>query len=88
MKNLELKLNNEDVIVTKSDIRGKISFVNSDVIRISGYSRKELMGSNHNIFRHDDMPAAVFKNLWQTIQQEYTWEGIIKNRTKHIHIKI
>lgn len=82
MKNLELKLNNEDVIVTKSDIRGKISFVNSDVIRISGYSRKELLGSNHNIFRHDDMPAAVFENLWQTIQKEYTWEGIIKNRTK------
>ena len=69
-------------IVSKTDINGIITFVNDEFCKISGYTRKELIGQNHNIIRHSDVRREVFKNLWLTIKSGKTWYGIIKNKTK------
>ena len=78
----EYVLTEHDIIVTKTDLRGVITFVNDDLLRITGFTRDELIGSPHNIFRHPDMPAEVFSDLWRTILSECTWSGIIKNKIK------
>ena len=70
------------LIVSKTDKRGIITYVNDKFCEISGYSKEELIGKPHNIVRHPDMPKELFKNLWKTIQQGEIWRGIIKNRKK------
>lgn len=82
MDNQEYVLTEHDIIVTKTDLHGVITFVNEDLLRISGFARDELIGFKHNIFRHPDMPANVFSDLWRTILNHCTWSGIIKNKTK------
>lgn len=82
MNNHEYVLTEHDIIVTRTDLHGVITFVNEDLLRISGFTREELMGFKHNIFRHPDMPADVFSDLWRTILSECKWSGIIKNKTK------
>jgi PAS domain S-box-containing protein len=57
----------DDVIVSKTDPQGVITYVNEVFVRISGYSERELIGSAHNLIRHPDMPRCVFKLLWETI---------------------
>jgi PAS domain S-box-containing protein len=69
-------------IVTKTNPKGIITFVNDKFCEISGYTRKELIGKPHNIVRHPDMPSSVFAEMWQTIQQKKTWQGVIKNLKK------
>jgi PAS domain S-box-containing protein len=69
-------------IVSKTDKRGIITFVNDKFCEISGYSLAELIGKPHNIVRHPDMPKEIFEELWQTILSGQVWEGIVKNRKK------
>jgi len=69
-------------IVSKSDHSGKITFVNDKFTEVSGYTRDELIGKNHNILRHPDMPSEVFKDLWKTIKSKKEWHGQVKNRSK------
>lgn len=69
-------------IVSKADTKGRITYVNEQFKRISGYSAEEVIGKNHNIVRHPDMPASMFKELWNTITSKRVWTGIIKNRSK------
>jgi len=69
-------------IISKTDSRGIITFVNDAFCKISGYRRDELIGKNHNLVRDPDMKKEVFENLWRTIQSNRTWSGIIKNRRK------
>ncbi|ARU49633.1 Aerotaxis receptor [Sulfurospirillum diekertiae] len=57
-------------IISKTDIFGIITFVNDEFCKISGYTKEELVGKNHNIVRHPDVPASTFKQLWQTILQK------------------
>ncbi len=71
------------VIVSKTDLKGRITECNSDFEKISGFSRTELIGKSHNIVRHPDMPPAAFEDLWRTIQQGKPWTGIVKNRCKN-----
>lgn len=73
---------NESSILTKSNLKGKITFVNEKFCDISGYSEEELIGKPHNIIRHPDTPSSVFKELWGTIKEGKCWQGIIKNRKK------
>jgi PAS domain S-box-containing protein len=80
--NNEYVLTQQDIIVTKTDLKGFITYVNDDLLRITGFSEQELIGERHNIFRHADMPAEVFKDLWRTILSECTWRGVVKNKTK------
>jgi aerotaxis receptor len=49
---------------------------------MSGYAEEELIGANHSILRHPDMPAAAFKDLWDTVQQGKKWQGYVKNLRK------
>ena len=72
----------ESAIVSKSDLFGKITYVNDKFCEISGYSRQELMGQSHNIIRHPDMPVGLFKRLWTTIENNKIFKGTLKNLTK------
>jgi len=69
-------------IVSKTDINGIITFVNDEFCKISGYSKEELVGKNHNIVRHPDVPASKFKLLWKTIKSKNIYKGTVKNRAK------
>ncbi|MCX6077499.1 MAG: PAS domain S-box protein [Campylobacterales bacterium] len=70
-------------IVSKTDLNGKITYVNDQFCRISGYTREELLGSSHNIVRHPDVPDEVYGDLWGTISRKSCWKGKIKNRAKN-----
>ncbi len=69
-------------IISKTDIAGIITFVNDEFCKISGYTEEELVGQNHNIVRHPDVPASVFQNLWQTILQKKPYKSTVKNLAK------
>ena len=69
-------------IISKTDVNGIITFVNDEFCKISGYSKEELIGKNHNIVRHPDVPASVFQALWKTIKAKKTYKSTVKNRTK------
>ncbi|WP_394130966.1 methyl-accepting chemotaxis protein [Shewanella maritima] len=69
-------------LVSSTDPAGNITFCNDAFIEACGYSREELIGQPHNIVRHPDMPAAVFKAMWQTLQSKQVWMGLVKNRRK------
>ena len=70
-------------IVSKTDPRGYITYVNEKFCKISGYTKDELIGKNHNIVRHPDMPKEAFKEMWDTIKnKKQIWQGIVKNRKK------
>lgn len=57
-----------EIIVSKTDLKGRIIYANDVFLRVSQYTAKELLGQPHSIIRHPDMPRAVFKLLWDTIQ--------------------
>ena len=70
-------------ILSTTDLKGAVSYVNQDFIDISGFSTAELLGKNHNIVRHPDMPPAAFAHLWQTLKAGKSWMGLVKNRCKN-----
>ncbi|MBK3332790.1 EAL domain-containing protein [Persephonella atlantica] len=72
----------EFFIVSKTDPNGKITYVNKKFEQISQYKEEELLGRNHRIIRHEDMPKSLFENLWNTIKKGKKWTGIIKNKAK------
>ena len=78
----EVFLDEDTVIVSKTDLKGIITYVNDAFCRICGFSEGELLGRNHNIIRHPDMPEAAFENLWSEIHSGKPWTGLVKNRTK------
>ena len=71
------------VLISKTDTKGIITYANDAFVAISGYSREELIGKNHNIVRHPDMPPQAFKWLWDTLKSERPWRGLVKNRCKN-----
>ncbi len=73
----------ERLLVSRTDLKGIITYANEEFVEISGFSREELLGKNHNIIRHPDMPPEAFQNLWQTIQLGRPWRGLVKNRCKN-----
>lgn len=79
----EVHLNNQDEIVSSSNLRGDIEFCNTTFSRISGYSHEELLGQPHNILRHPQMPPAAFGMLWNALKAGRPWMGIVKNRCKN-----
>ena len=76
---VERKLRENDFIVSKTDLKGRITYGNRIFIELSGYSEAELIGSQHNIVRHPDMPRGVFKLLWDTIQAGNECFAYVKN---------
>ncbi len=79
----ELALKDTTQIVSKTDLKGAITFVNTDFIDISGFAEEELIGQNHNMVRHPDMPPEAFADLWATVKTGKPWIGIVKNRCKN-----
>lgn len=71
-----------ELIVSRTDLKGIISYANETFAEISGYSVEELIGKPHNIVRHPDMPKSVFKELWNSLNTKGSWKGIIKNIRK------
>lgn len=80
--NKEVFLGKDTIIVSQTDEKGVITFANTDFCKIAGYDLDELVGKQHNIVRHQDMPKWAFEDLWKTIKEGKTWKGIVKNKTK------
>ncbi len=72
----------DGVIISETDLNGIITYANRKFIEISGYSKEELIGKPHSIIRHPDMPKAAFKQMWDTIQNNEEWQGLVKNLRK------
>jgi aerotaxis receptor len=72
----------EGLIVSSTDLKGIITYANRKFCEIANYSRGELIGKNHNIVRHPDMPKAAFQELWDTIKSGKEWTGVVKNLRK------
>lgn len=79
----ETMLNVKSFLVSETDERGIIRFANDEFCQIAGFTLEELIGKNHNIVRHSDMPKAAFKDLWDTVQSGKKWRGFVKNKTKN-----
>ena len=67
-------------LVSKTDLKGAITYANDEFVAISGFSREELIGKNHNLVRHPDMPPQAFEDLWATVKSGQPWRGLVKNR--------
>ena len=78
----EKVMRENDFIVSKTDTKGIITYGNRIFIEFSGYEENELIGTQHNIIRHPDMPRAVFKLLWDTINQGKEISAYVKNMAK------
>ena len=72
----------EGLIVSSTDLKGIITYANRTFCEIANYDKKELVGKNHNIVRHPDMPKAAFQDLWDTLKAGKEWKGIVKNLRK------
>ena len=70
-------------IISKTDTSGIITFVNDEFCKISGYSKDELIGANHNIVRHPDVPDSDFKKLWENISHKDTYKNTVMNMAKN-----
>ncbi|MBM4180876.1 MAG: PAS domain S-box protein [Betaproteobacteria bacterium] len=79
---VEKVMREDDFIVSKTDLKGRITYGNRIFIEFSGYTEQELLGAQHNIIRHPDMPRAVFKLLWDTIQNKRECNAYVKNLAK------
>jgi PAS domain S-box-containing protein len=79
---IERNLGDADFILTKTDAKGRITYANRIFIALASYSEAELLGSQHNIIRHPDMPRSVFKLLWEHISAGQEFIGYVKNMAK------
>jgi aerotaxis receptor len=79
---IEYLLKDGQSIVSKTDTKGRITYVNPSFIEVSGFTEEELIGKAHNIVRHPDMPPAAFADLWATLKAGQPWTGMVKNRRK------
>ena len=80
---VERQYANDIAIISHTDDKGRITFVNDDFLEISGFTQEELIGQPHNILRHPDMPAEAFRDLWDTVKSGRPWAGVVKNRCKN-----
>ena len=78
----EVPLQDDARLISTTDLNGVIRHCNDEFERISGFSRDELIGANHNLIRHPDVPPAVFGHMWETLQKGKPWMGVVKNRAK------
>jgi len=81
--NVEYPIGDEVLIVSKTDIKGKLTYFNDQFVKASGFPEQELINQPHNIVRHPDMPAEAFEDLWNTLKEGKPWAGAVKNRRKN-----
>ncbi|MDP9910686.1 aerotaxis receptor [Variovorax boronicumulans] len=80
---IEYELSKEEALVSRTDLKGRITYVNPAFVAASGFTAAELLGKAHNIVRHPDVPLEAFADLWRTLDQGLPWTGLIKNRRKN-----
>jgi methyl-accepting chemotaxis protein len=80
--NQEILMDQHALLISKTDLKGIITYANDEFIKVSGFTRDELINAKHNIVRHPDMPPGDFKDLWITLNSLRYWQGVLKNRTK------
>ena len=78
----EVVFDPDEIIVSKTDTKGRITYVNRTFMEVSGFQEEELLGQPHSIIRHGDMPRAVFKLLWERIEEGREIFAYVKNRCK------
>ncbi len=79
----EYPIGEETLIVSRTDLKGKLTYFNDEFVKASGFDEAELAGQPHNIVRHPDMPPAAFADLWRTLKEGKPWAGAVKNRRKN-----
>ncbi len=79
----EIKIDKYTMIVSKTDERGVITYGNSNFVEVSGYKETELIGSQHNILRHPDMPKAIFYFMWESIKAGRNITAVVKNMAQN-----
>ena len=79
---IETEVPQDELIISRTDLNGNITYANETFCDISGYEIDELIGKPHNIVRHPDMPSAAFEDMWTTIQNKKQWIGVVKNLRK------
>ena len=80
VSNKEAAFPDDYILVSSTDAKGKITFVNDAFCEVAGYSREELIDKPHNLIRHPDVPSAAFSDMWANLQVGNNWLGIVKNR--------
>ncbi|MCU4675817.1 methyl-accepting chemotaxis protein [Catenovulum sp. 2E275] len=80
--NQEVPYSDNEELVSTTDLKGVITYANQAFCKVSGYSKDELIGQNHNIVRHPDMPKAAFADLWAHLKAGKSWRGMVKNLSK------
>jgi PAS domain S-box-containing protein len=75
--------NDDEIIVSKTDARGIITYANEVFLRVAGYTEAEVLGQPHNLIRHPDMPMCVFKLLWDTIESGHEIFAYVMNQAKN-----
>lgn len=79
----EVTFGHEEIIVSKTDLKGRITYANDVFCRVAGYTEDELLGQPHSVIRHPDMPRGVFALLWDTLSADQELFAYVKNRTKN-----
>ncbi|MBB3329724.1 methyl-accepting chemotaxis protein/aerotaxis receptor [Halomonas campaniensis] len=79
----EYELKDDHFLISRTDLKGRITYANPAFVEVSGYAHEELIGSPHNLVRHPDMPPEAFANLWETLAEGQSWRGLVKNRRKN-----
>lgn len=77
----EIALDSQDIIVSKTDLSGRITYANRAFMRIANFPEKAILNIQHNVVRHPDMPRGAFKLLWDTLKSEREFFGYVKNMT-------
>lgn len=79
----EKVVNENEILISKTDTKGVITYASHDFVSLSGFTEEELVGQPHNIVRHPDIPSWVYEEMWKTIKDGHPWTGIVKNRCKN-----
>jgi aerotaxis receptor len=79
----EYPIDDATLIVSRTDLKGRLTYFNGQFIDAAGFTPEELTGQPHNIVRHPDMPPEAFENLWDTLKAGKPWVGAVKNRRKN-----
>ncbi len=79
---IETQVPEHELIISRTDLSGVITYVNETFAKISGYGLNDLIGKPHNIVRHPDMPKSVFSDIWETLGRGESWQGYVKNKRK------
>lgn len=80
---IQIKVDPKKMIVSKTDIKGKIIYGNEYFCELSGYKESELISSPHNILRHPDMPKAIFRLMWRHLKSGRNIMAVVKNMSKN-----